>query len=96
MDQGTSVKSNQCLKEGQNPCLRGVCEGRENRRVTPIREVPDSARGLTRIHDPSGVNEKGYEGWLKAKAGRRWTVEEKLTPERSKNRHSYLGTWMGG
>ena len=88
MGQGTSVDPNQSLKEGQNQSLRGLCEGRENRGAAPIREAPDSVRDLTRVQYPSRVSTKGYQGWLKAWAGRRLIVEVKPIPKRSKNRYS--------
>ena len=63
MGMGRSVGPNQSLKEGQNPSVRGLCEGRENRRgLVPIGEAPDSVRDLTRVQHPSIVNGKGCGG----------------------------------
>ena len=62
MGMGRSVGPNQSLKEGQNPSVRGLCEGRENRGLVPIGEAPDSVRDLTRVQHPSMVNRKGCGG----------------------------------
>ena len=50
MGMGRSVEVNQSLKEGQNPSLRGLCGGRENRGSAPHREAYGSVTGLTRVH----------------------------------------------
>ena len=42
----------------QNPSVRGLCGGRENRGLVPIGEAPDSVRDLTRVQHPSIVNRK--------------------------------------
>ena len=55
---GRSVGPNQSLKEGQNPPVRGLCGGRENRGLVPIGEAPDSVRDLTRVKYPLRVNEQ--------------------------------------
>ena len=57
-----SVEVKQSPKEGQNPSLRGLCEGRENRGSATIGEAPESVRGLTRVQYPPRVNERGYGG----------------------------------
>ena len=62
MGMGRSVGPNQSLKEGQNPSVRGLCEGRENRGLVPIGEAPGSVRDLTRVQHPSIVNRKGCGG----------------------------------
>ena len=67
------------LREGQNPSLRGLCEGRENRGSVTIGEAPDSVRDLTRVQYPVSVNGKGYEGWPKTWPGTKRTVEVKQT-----------------
>ena len=55
----------QSLKRGQNPSLRGVCEGRKNRGLVSIGEALDSVRGLTRVQYSSRVNGTRIRGWLK-------------------------------
>ena len=83
----------QSLKEGQNPTLRGLCEGRENRGSGPIGEASDSVRGLTRDQYPSRVNGTQYEGWLKAWSGTGWIVVANKSQKRSKHRPTWgLGT----
>ena len=59
----------------QNPSLRGLCEGRENRGSAHIGEAPDSVRGLTRVQFPSRVNGEGYGWWLKVWTGTGRIVE---------------------
>ena len=52
MGTARSVEVKQSLHEGQNPSLRGLCEGRENRGSTTTGEAPGSLRGLTRVQYP--------------------------------------------
>ena len=58
MGTGRVIGGNQFLKERQNPSLRGMCTGRENRGSSSIGEAPDSVRGLARAQYPSRVNKK--------------------------------------
>ena len=69
----------QSLNEGQNPTLRGVCEGRENRVSVTLGEAPGSVRGLTRVQYPSSVTKQVCGGWLEALTGTGKTVEVKQT-----------------
>ena len=62
-----SVVVKQSLKEGQNPSLRGLWEGRENGGSAFIWEAPGSVRGLIRVQYPLRVNGKGHGGWLEGK-----------------------------
>ena len=79
MDTGSSVELKHSLKEWQNPSLRGLCEGRENRRLEPIGTAPISVRGLSSVQYLSRVDEKGYGWWLKVWTGTGRTVKVKRT-----------------
>ena len=62
MKTGRSVEVKQSPKEEQKPSLRGLCEGRENRRLAPSDKAPDSVRGLARAQKLVQANEKDMDG----------------------------------